>query len=294
MVRGQIKKLVLWLLGYTSDGIYVRFKHYLPLLKGHWPGILHIRRPRSFSEKIQYLKIHIERLIPDAHLYVDKLAVRDYVADTFGDQRLVPLLGSWDRAEDIDWSALPDRFVIKVNHGTGFNIIVNDKAALDTAWATEQLKAWLEIDYSKVGRSKQHRKTPPRLLAEQLLGEKGKAPIDYKFFCFDGRMELLMVVVDRHTDRRDLFLDREWNRLPVRKHAPSFPPDREIARPIVFDEMVRVAERLALPFFFVRVDLYEIDGLVYFGELTFTSGGGAALRPAEWNRKLGDLINLPR
>ena len=293
MAIAQINRLALWVLRHTSDGFYVRFMHYLPLLKGRWPGILHIRRPRTLTEKIQYLKINIEQLIPDAHIYADKLAVRDYVADTIGEQHLIRLLGSWERAEHIDWPALPDQFVIKANHGAAFNIIVNDKTKLDTAAATTQLNEWLAIDYSQRGRENHYRNIPPRLLAEALLDSGYESPPEYKFRCFDGKCEIVTVTIDRYTDPKRLIVDTAWNRLPVELDYPQ--PAREIEKPAVLDSMVSIAETLAAPFFYVRVDLYEVEGSIYFSELTFTPlGGTVPFSPPEWNRKLGDLLHLPQ
>ena len=285
-----------WVLRHASDGLYVRVVHYLPLLKARWPGILHIRRPRSLTEKIQYLKINIERLIPDAHIYADKLAVRDYVTDTIGQQHLIPLLGSWERAEHIDWSALPDQFVIKANHGAGFNIIVNDKAQLDTAAVSAQLNEWLATDYSRVSRENHYRNIPPKLLAEVLLDSGGESPADYRFRCFDGKCAIVSVNIDRHAGvkrLRRLIVDTAWNQLPVELGYP--PPATKIEKPAALDSMVSIAEALAAQFFWVRVDLYEVEGSIYFSELTFTPNGGTVpYLPPDWNRKFGDLLHLPR
>ncbi len=295
MAIAQIKKLMLWVLRHTSDGFYVRFMHYLylPMVQRRWPGILHLRNPKSFSEKIIYLGINIDRLIPDAHIYADKLAVRKYVADTIGEQHLVPLLGAWDRADEITWSELPNRFALKTNHGSGFNILVPDRTALDIDRVVDQLNGWLATDYSQFGRENHYRRIPPRVFAEELLGSGDEPPIEYKYQCFNGICKIISVTVGGHTNRQKLRLDPNWNALPFRNSHP--PPDREILKPASFDQMVSIAETLAAPFFYVRVDLYEVEEVVYFGELTFTPTGGTdPFSPPEWNRKLGDLLHLPR
>ena len=280
---------------YLSDTFYVRLVYYYSALRQRRiPELLSLRNPKTWNEKISYIKLNIDRLIPEAHFYADKLNVRDYVARTIGDEHLVPLLGSWSRAKDISWSVLPERFVLKANHGAGFNVIVRDRSELDLDQVTDQLNSWLETDYSHRSGEKQYQRIPRRLLAEELIAPEAADLPDYKFFCFDGRPKLLTLDLDRRgAHKRRLVLDMDWNPLPIKMTYPE--PDKMVERPAAFELMASIAEALAAPFFFVRVDLYEDAGSIYFGELTFTQGGGlAAISPRSWNRKLGDLIRLPR
>ena len=293
-MKSTRRRLQRWVQRHTSDKFYVRLIYYYTFLRCRWvPELLHLRNPKTWNEKIRYIGLNIDRLIPDAHLYADKLRVRDYVAEAVGDHHLVPLLGSWSRAEEIDWSGLPERFVLKANHGSGFNTIVRDRSDLDVAWATDQLNSWLETDYTLRGGGETHyRRIPPRLLAEELLAPDAADLPDYKFFCFDGRPEFACVTFGRHSDPRLLYMDMNWNLTHFKSHSPR--PDRPVERPAAFDQMVSVAETLAAPFFFVTVDLYEVEGSVFFSELTFIPGGGTYfISPRVWNRKLGDLIRLP-
>lgn len=277
----------------TTDAFYVRLIYYYTFLRGRRiPELLNLRNPKTWNEKINYLKIHIDRLIPDAHVYADKLRVRDYVADVISGDHLVPLLGAWNDPAEIDWAGLPDSFVLKANHGSGFNLIVRDHGSLDIASATERMNAWLETDYSSMAGEKHYRRIPRRLLAEELVVSTGGDLPDYRCYCFDGAVGFISINVDRATDHRRLYVDRDWNPMPFEIDKPR--PDWELERPAVLNQVVSIAESLAAPFFFVRVDLFEAKGSVIFSELTFIPAGGMHfVSPRRWNRKLGALIRLP-
>ncbi len=282
-----------WVRRHTTDTFYVRLIYYYTFLRSRRiPELLNLRNPKTWNEKINYLKIHIKRLIPDAHVYADKLKVRDYVTDVIGEDHLVPLLGVWDDAAEIDWAGLPDSFVLKANHGSGLNLIVRDRSTVDVASVTEQMNTWLETDYSSMAGETHYRRISRRLLAEELVVSTGGDLPDYRCYCFDGVVGLISINIDRATDHRRLYVDRDWNPMPFEIDKPR--PDRELERPAILDQVVSIAESLAAPFFFVRVDLFEAKGSVIFSELTFIPAGGMHfVSPRSWNRKLGDLIRLP-
>lgn len=292
-MKSKRQRLKEWVQRHTTHALYVRLLYYYTVVvKLHRvPELLNLRNPKNWNAKLNYLKVHIDRLIPDAHLYADKLTVRDYVAEAIGDDCLVPLLGSWETAEEIEWSSLPDSFVLKTNHGSGFNVIVRDRSELDVDRVTDQLNSWLEIDYSLMGGEKHYRRIPRRVLAEELLGSGVSDVPDYKFYCFDGKPGFVEVIFDRHSDPWQRFLDMDWNSLPFK--GTKALTNRTVERPAALGQMVSIAETLAAPFFFVRVDLYEVEESVFFGELSFIPGGGVSMSPRSWNRKLGDLIRLP-
>ena len=288
------RKLWLWLRRQLSDQAYTRLIYLISSLRRRqFPEWLNLRNPKTWNDKISYLKIHIEQLIPNADVYADKLRVRDYVVETVGERHVVPLLGSWRSAEEVPWSELPDRFVIKVNHGYGANLIVRDRSELDIRAATAQLEVWLQTDFWRNGRERQYQHIPRRVLAEKLLeSDDGADLVDYKLHCFDGTVGMVQVQIDRWSDHRAIYVDCGWRRLPFHKNHPS--SEAEIPQPQTWDRMREVAQSLAAPFFYVRVDLYEAAGEVYVGELTFTPGQGKSpFYPRAWNRKLGDLIHLP-
>ncbi len=296
-MRARLVRIVNFALRYTSRSFRWHFLHYASAFsRGRWPKRLHLRNPKSLTEKIRYLRIHIDRLIPDIHLYADKLRVRDYVAKTVGECHLIPLLGTWDRAEDIVWSELPNRFAVKANHGAGFNILVRDATVLDTARAVATLNAWLDTDFAQATDLNQYRQIPRRLLAEELLGSDGEEMIEYKFWCFNGKCGFIVINIDRHADHRRMIVDTDWNPLPVEFTRPKRPkPSTAVPRPERLAQMLSIAESLAAPFAFVSADLYEIDGSIYFGEFEFTPwGGDIPLSPHEWDRRLGDRLHLPK
>ncbi|MCL7971155.1 MAG: glycosyl transferase [marine benthic group bacterium] len=250
--------------------------------------------PATYTEKVLWLNLHHRdpRLVTCA----DKYAVRQWVADRVGEDLLVPLLGVYDDADDIDPAALPDAFVIKATHGSGWNLIVPDKRALDWGDAKRSLQNWLSRNYYAHKREWQYRDIPPRLIVEEFLDPGGGAiPSQFQFFCFrrgEDRTILVQVDFDEQADHRRDYYDEAWNRMPFASRVPN--AEREAPRPERLEEMLSIARRLSEDFPFVRVDLYEVRDRIYFGEMTFTSGGGmSSFDPPEWDRKLGDLMGLP-
>lgn len=252
-----------------------------------------LENPATYTEKVLWLNLHHR----DPRLVVccDKWAVRDRVAERVGPEFLVPLLGVYEDPADIDLEALPGSFVIKATHGSGWNLIVADRETIDWSEARRSLRDWLTRNYYAHKREWQYRDVRPRLIIEEYLGEGGEVPSQYQFFCFrrgDMLRMLVQVDFDEHTDHRRDYYDLDWNRMPFASRVPN--ARQPAPRPEKLEEMVEVARRLAEDFPFVRVDLYLIEDRIYFGELTFTSGGGmSSFDPPEWDRKLGDWIGLP-
>ena len=257
---------------------------------GRVPGL---SDPRTFNEKILWLNLRTRD--PRRIVCADKYAVRDWVAERIGADHLVPLLGVYEAANDIELDALPDAFVIKATHASGWNLIVRDRRQLDWEVERRRLDRWLAGNYYHEYRERHYRDIPPRLVVEELLlDEHGNIPEDYKLLCMAGGEDttiLVQVDVDRFDDHRRNFFDLDWNRLPFELEYPSF--DGVVERPERLEEMVAVARRLSDGFPFVRVDLYGIEDRVYFGELTFTpEAGNGRFRPKEWDLRLGQLIEL--
>ncbi len=249
-----------------------------------------LHRPRSFNEKIGWRILHDRNpLIP---LTIDKIAVRDWVAARVGPEILIPLLGTWQRAEQIDWEALPRRFVLKASHGWSMNLLVHDKRSTDRDAALATASAWLRRSHYADTDEWGYRDVPPRLLAEEMLqDDAGGIPGDLKFHVFEGRVRLIGVHRDRFGLHRVTFFDERMRRLPVTQGCPADPswqPPQGMAR------LIEIAERLGAAFDYVRVDLYLVDGKPRFGELThYDSGGCSAYHPAKYDRLIGDLWRLP-
>jgi hypothetical protein len=255
---------------------------------------LNLDDPREFSEKIQWLKIYYKP--PILTRLVDKYEVRSYVSERVGEKYLNEVYGVYERPGDIDFSGLPRRFVLKATHGYDMNLVVRDKGKLDVARTQETTKKWLAINhYYRAGMEWAYKDVRPRLIAERFMEEKGREDIsDYKFFCFDGVPRFLQLDLDRGHDHSVRYYDMQWERLPfVLRGSPR--AEGDIAGPENFGEMVDVVRKLSAGFPFVRVDLYNLDGKIIFGEMTFYPGDGRAqLEPERYNTILGDYIKLPQ
>ena len=251
---------------------------------------LHLKNPVGFNEKLNWLKLN--HIHPEYTQLVDKLAVRDYIREKIGEDYLFPLLGSWDSFDDIDFDALPDKFVLKCNHDSGSVKLITDKSKMDKAALKAFFERRLAMNAYCLGREYPYKDVPPKMMAEAFMeAPDGGGINDYKFFCFQGKPKLLFVATDRATDVRFDFFDMDFQHLDiVNIHEQS---GKEIQKPSCFEEMKSLAETLSQGMEFVRIDLYEIGGRVYFGEFTFFHGGGFYLfYPAHWEKDLGDLLPL--
>lgn len=253
-----------------------------------------LESPTTYTEKVLWL--NLRHRDPRQVVCADKYAVREWVAERVGEEILVPFIGVYDDANDIDFESLPDAFVIKATHGSGWNLIVPDKGALDWEEAKGSLQDWLSRSYFAHKREWQYRDVPHRLIVEQFLeDEDGGIPSQYQFFCFrrgDQQTILVQVDFDELTSHRRDYYDLDWRRMPFTSRVPN--AEREAPRPERLEDMLEVVRALSEDFPFVRVDLFLVRGRIYFGELTFTSGGGmSTFDPPEWDRKLGDLMGLP-
>ena len=252
---------------------------------------LDLKNPRTFSEKLNWMKLHggLERLGP----LVDKAAVRGPVAAVIGAERLTPVIGIYASAAEIDWERLPRRFVIKATHGSGWNVVVQDKAQEDWPALQVRLGRWLKTNYYSGSQEAQYLNVPPRLVVEEHIGLEGADLKDFKVFCFGGEPFMVQVDAERYTAHtRDFYEAATWTRLDVR--CTCEPLKQPEPRPAELDELLGLARRLAAGFPFVRVDFYIVKGRIYFGELTFTpSAGLAKFEPAEFDLKLGGLLQWP-
>jgi hypothetical protein len=270
---------------------FIPTKPYLKLVYKIKTGkALNLDSPVGFCEKLQWLKIH--DIHPEYTQLVDKTAVRDYITEKIGEDYLFPLLGSWEKFEDIDFDSLPDKFVLKCNHDSGSVKIITDKSQINKDELSAFFNGRLKLNPYNAGREYPYKDVKPLIMAEKFMeSSDGKGINDYKFFCFDGKPEIMFVATDRAVDVRFDFYDMSFNHLPIYNIHPN--SDGVVEKPKCFDEMKQLCEKLTKGMKFVRLDLYEIDGKVYFGEFTFFHGGGFYLfEPDEWEKKLGDLIKI--
>ena len=253
---------------------------------------LDLENPQTFNEKLQWLKLYDRR--PEYTMMVDKYAVKDYVAQRIGREYIIPTLGVWDRFEDIDFDTLPERFVLKCTHDSGGLVICRDKASLDLQMAREKLEKSLKRNFYFHGREWPYKNVKPRIIAEPYMEERAGELKDYKIMCFNGEAKCSFVCSDRFSEKglHVTFFDLDWNVLPFERKYPS--RKNGLPRPAQYEKMLELAQTLSQGIPFVRVDFYEVDGKVYFGELTLYPGCGfEAFSPEEWDHTLGSWITLP-
>lgn len=254
---------------------------------------LNLDHPQTINEKIQWLKLY--DATPLKTKLADKYLVRDWVKEKIGEEYLIPLLGIWDSFEEIDFDQLPEKFVLKANHGSGWNVIVKDKSQFDREAAKEKFDKWLKTNYAFVsGFELQYLNIPPKIIAEQYL-EKPDQLIDYKVWCSDGKARFIWVDTDRFTNHKRTLFSLDWERLPITIVDRYFPDERELPRPKNLEKMIRFAEIMCEDFAQVRVDFFEVNDKLYFGEMTFTSGSGKErTRPREFEYEMGNWVTLPQ
>ena len=248
--------------------------------------------PVGFNEKIQWLKLYDSTELKTR--LADKVLVRDYVKEKIGEEYLIPCLGVWGSFDEIDWDELPDQFVLKCNHGSGTNAIIQSKKKLNYSELKMRFDSWMKLDYSLYSGFEMHYKEiEPKILAEAMLKEKDGGDLkDYKVFVFNGKAKLIQVDIDRqHRHRRNIY-DLQWNYIPVSILYPT-DSDTFVEKPDCLQELIMVAEELGKGFKHVRVDLYICNKKIYFGEMTFTHGSGTEkFTPASYEMQMGEWILL--
>lgn len=260
---------------------FKRFKHKLD-----WKNL------RTYTEKMQWEKIYNNN--PLKKILTDKYTVREWVKSKIGEDYLIPLLGVWNKVEDINFDILPNQFVLKTNHGSGTNIIVQDKSTHDFNQSKKKLNDWLLINYAfKPALELHYSDIPPKIIAEKYIVTENYELNDYKFLCFDGEPYFCWVDMGRYSEHTRNVYDLKWNLQPWNQEEYNIYKE-PIPKPINFDKMVNIVRILSRDFSQVRVDLYNVNGIIYFGEMTFTNGSGMdRILPNEYDIMLGDLWNLP-
>lgn len=289
----KIKKMVLLFLDHFNLLNNVADEKYLKLMFEARNGYrLNLDHPTTFNEKIQWLKLNDKREIYS--IFVDKYEVKKYISQTFGDQILVPTLGIWDKFDDIDFDKLPDKFVLKCTHDSGGNVICKDKAQFDKKRAKKKINKCLKKKFYLSGREYQYKGIKPRIIAEEYIEDKATNElIDYKFFSFDGKVKAMFVATGRqskegvHFD----FFDEQFNHLPIFNGHPmnKITPKK----PNNFDLMIKTAETISKGYPHLRVDFYEANGKMYFGEITlYQNSGLVPFTPLDWDVKFGSWITI--
>lgn len=289
-INGKLLVLLEILSPLIPDRLFLYIKYYLRMGKS-----LHLKKPQTYNEKIQWLKLYGRSEIES--MLCDKYAVKQFISEKIGEKYIIPLIGAWQNPDDIDFGQLPDRFVLKCTHNSGLGMcICKDKRLLDEKKVREELRKGINQDFYLPSRDKCYKGILHRIIAEEYKVDSITGELrDYKFFCFDGEPKLLFIASGRDKGEHAVtfdFFDMNYNHLPFTNGHPNAKVTPE--KPLCFEEMKDLAAVLSQGFPHVRVDFYEADGQVYFGEFTFSHWAGMMpFEPEEWDYKLGQLIDLP-
>lgn len=271
---------------FISDELFLKYKYWVYMHKK-----LDLNNPKTYSEKLQWLKLYNRR--SEYTNMVDKAEVKNIVANIIGKEYIIPTLGVWNKFDDIDFDQLPNQFVLKTTHDSGGIVICKDKSKLNLSLARTKLIKSLNRNYFALGREWPYKNVKPRILAEKyMVDESGVELKDYKFFCFNGVPKVMFIATDRPHNTKFDFFDMDFNHLPFTNGYDN--ATKLIKKPENFELMIELAKELSRNIPHVRVDLYNINGKVYFGEYTFFHWGGMMpFEPEEWDYTFGKWIKLP-
>lgn len=278
-----------------GDKTYLRLRFLLDMHQ--W---LSFKHPRTFNQKLQWLKVYDRK--PLYTTMVDKYAVKDYIGGIIGKQYIIPTLGVWNHFDDINFNDLPKQFVLKTTHYGGGNgiVICRDKDKLDKQETRMKLERTLTMDIYKNYREWPYKNVPHRIIAEELItppssdDKSDTQPLnDYKFFCFNGKVRMFKIDYGRFTEHHANYYDTDGRLLPFGEAALP-PQDKPGLVPNNFRNMIQLAEKIAKGITFLRVDFYDVDGKIYFGEATFYPASGMGrFTDDKWDYKLGEMLTLP-
>lgn len=280
-IKKELKKLI-------PDKIYIKY-----VFQKKMKTKLNLKNPKTFNEKIQWLKLY-DRKYWYSNI-VDKYKVRKYVNEKIEENILVPLIGVYDSFEDINFSSLPTSFVLKTTHNSGDVFIIEDIKKINIKELEIKVTASLKTNYYYLWREFPYKNIRPRIIIEKIIRTKDeKLPMDYKFHCFNGKVDSIMVCTERETGQpKYFFVDKEWRILKYNKSSLELKSDYEIKKPERLRDMIKIAEILSTNFNFIRVDLYCENNIIYFGELTFYPQSGFDYNIlTEADIHLGNLLKL--
>jgi len=284
----KLLKNIKYCLRFLSDENYVKLYYKLKFRKK-----LNFDNPQTFNEKLQWLKFNYRD--PIFSIVVDKFAVRKYIEKKGFGHLLIPIYGVWNDFDKINFDELPEKFVLKCNHDSGNVVICTNREEFDENYAKKIINRSLKKNFFYVGREWQYKNIHPLIICEKFIGDKNISPIDYKIMCFNGVPDNIMICVGRETgNTKYIFFDTDWNLLPYNKCTKEIQSDVVFPKPKNLDYMIEIAKKLASPFYFSRIDLYNINGKIYFGEITLCPNSGFDSNILEnIDLELGNKLILP-
>lgn len=288
MSSNKILKKIKYAMRIVPDKAYIQMYYF-----AHFKRFCNLRNPETYNEKLNWLKLHDRN--EEYTKLVDKYEVKEYIASIIGEDYIIPTLGVWNHFDDIDFEKLPNQFVLKCTHDSEGLVIVKDKSKLDKVAAKEKIEAALKQNFYYIGREWPYKNVKPRIIAEKYMEDHVDGELrDYKFFCFDGQPKAMFIASDRASDHVKFdYFDLEFNHLDIKQKYPH--AQNTLRKPGTFDKMIEFSKILSKGFPHVRVDFYEVDGRLYFGELTFYHFSGfMPFEPSKWDKTFGDWIHLPK
>lgn len=277
------------LLRLIPDKIYIQMQYFY-----HFHRFANLKNPQTFNEKLNWLKLHDRN--PLYTTLVDKYTVKKWVADKIGEKHIIPTLGMWKKAEDIDFDKLPDQFVLKCNHSSGGSVVIcRDKSQLDKVTVIAKLSRQLQNNNYWYGREWPYKNIKPCIIAEKYMEDGTTRELrDYKFFCFNGKTKFILLGSNRFgkDGLKITFYDPTWQKMPFAR--TNHPTDNVVEKPEQFPLMLKLAEQLSEGMPFARIDFYLADGQIYFGEITlYPASGQEGFQPAQWDYIIGSWLTLP-
>lgn len=283
MIFNAINSIV----NFLPDKEFIIAKYYLTFKKR-----LNLKHPFTFNEKINWLKLYDKRELYET--FVDKVKVKEYVANKVGAEYIIPTISVYENVKDVKIEELPDKFVIKTTHDSASTFICEDKNHFNFQEVCLKLNHSLATDFSKKFREWPYKYVKPQIIAEKYIETKDGNLMDYKIFCFNGKARFLKVDFNRNTHHQANYYTLSWTLLPFGEAMFPPNPDFQISRPSNFDKMIELAEILAEDIPFVRVDFYNVDNKIFFGELTlFPAAGFGHFIPEKADLDIGHLLRLP-
>lgn len=288
----QPKKIIIYLMNknfffWVNDKTFLKAKYRLIMKKK-----LDLNNPKTFNEKLQWLKLYDRN--PNYTKMVDKWEAKEYVSNIIGDKYIIPTLGIYNNYNEIDFEKLPKQFVIKPTHTSGNIFICEDKEQIDYRELRKKINKWLKRKYYYFHREWPYKNIKPRIIIEKYMQDRVQDELkDYKFFCFNGKVKLILVCSERSVKLKKTWFDVDWKILDLKEGNCDI--DKTIEKPVNLELMVKFAEKLAKKIPFVRIDFYEIQEKVYFGEITFFPNSGyEKFIPEKYDRILGNMLELPK
>ena len=286
MSSSKFFKRIRYGLRFIPDPIYCQINYF-----AHFHKFANLKNPQTYNEKLNWLKLHDHN--PEYVKLVDKYEVKPIIADLIGEEFIIPTIGVWEHFDDIDFDQLPDRFVLKCNHDSEGLVIVKDKKQFNKNEAKEKIEHALKQNFYYIGREWPYKGVKPRIIAEPYLEDHIDGELrDYKFFCFDGEPKALFIASDRAKDEVKFdYFDLNFNHLDIKQ---KYPNAGDVRKPVTFEKMIELSRIISKGYPHVRVDFYEVDGRVFFGEFTlYHFSGFMPFQPEKWDKVFGDWLQLP-